>query len=650
MTKNAQDQRQTRPWGVEEDDCRAELQALGEVTGDFYGTLKECQNLLEDNAKFRRNPAGFVDNVRWHSSTESDISKLSERIKLHTTKLFFVIKPFEIQLLLGIRSELRKLRQDVQDLKGLVVTLHRTDTLGKACPIPTGVLMTQTPANIVSRFVAALDNNKPANFHDLAAFPLKEGFDALVYHFAKSTVRFNPGMGQSQRVPEETQYLNLLKSKWILERLKTSSQLAAAEIGSLWVNYSREVEAEIMEEYKRFEVRLVAPPLDFITRLPDDCFSIWIVEAPSVQPPDLAEQRTLEDKILQLTLPSHASNSEMALTLFRTSDVEFRMVTATTITHGTNKVVERESCPINIESTQFVPAYTIPKTAPAGSRSVNNVWLYRAQDQSYQWQYLKDSMDVALFQQALTGYRIFFDVSDVRWSLNGSSKPGKSGKGRVQTWQVKRLPKLVQDEDYDRFGTSPSTSPQSSSDKKFPRRQSSGLSSGATCFSSSSITSRVVGNCGNATVIHPPEPPVLIIYTLCEEKYTFLHLELDTNIFVDEQACDCKKSPQNCLRIVLDSKAKKISLRKDSAKEKHERGLNSWDLARFRIPRHPKYKETEVLHKVKYVCLDFPTVAAKTEFREELTLLLTMVRDWELNQYNQELNRHRNMSLAPGRR
>lgn len=654
MTEHARDKRIRRPWDPDfrDDDGRADLGALVEVIGDFYGTLRECQTLLDNRAKFGRNEANFVTNVLWHTTIESEVNNLKERVHLHETKLFFVIKPFELQLLIGIRSQLIQLNDNVEVLKGLVVTLHENENLERgAQQIHPAVQMLQIPEGVVNRFLDALNTNKPESFHDLIAFPLREGFDALVFHFAKSTVEFNPGVSQSQRVPEETQYINLLKSKWILEMLKASSHLSAAEPDFLWSSYLREVEMNIMDEYRRFETRrLVAPPSDDITRLPDDCFSIWVAEAPPIRPADLAEERPLEDKILELTLPSPVAKT---LTIFRNSDIEFRMVIAETLADGMNKVFERESIPINMQSTRLIPAYTIHGSTPAGSKSVNNVLLYRIQDHAPLWQYLKNAPDVALFQQALSGYRIFYDTSNVKWSLNGSKNPTKSGVGRVQTWQVKRLPKVVQNDglDSDQCPVSPMSSMRSITEKNLSRRASTAFSSMQSYLSASSMTSQITGQRANGIAIFPPEPPVMIIYTLCEEKYTFLHLELSTEVFVNDQACYCKKAPTTCKRIVLEAKEKgKMIIRKSSAQEKGEKGLHSWDLARFRFPRHPEYKDLEVLPKTKYICLDFATVAAKDRFCEELKILFTHVRDYELGQYWNEISKKQKSSNAPIRR
>lgn len=642
VTENAGRQRQDAQRGPE-----AELRSLREVTGDFGRTLRDCNALLGNHHKFHRNKADFVDNVVWHASTESEISNLKERVRLHITKMSFVIKPFEIQLLVGIRNELIQLQQEVRDLAGLVITLRKDTTRDSALPSLPSIEMPLISDAITQRFVAALKLNKPDAFHTVSDFPLKEGFDALAFHFAKSTILFNPGIGPSQKVPKETQYLNLLKAKWILEKLKASSRLAAAETNSLWLNCEREVEQKIVEQCRRFQTdSLKPPPLENITRLPDDCFTIWIFEAPPLQP-HLAEARALEEKILDLTLPNNST-----LTIFRSSDDDFRVVTVhTTVIPDRSKEVERESFSANMQSTQLVPAYAIPEPISGSSLSGNGILLYRAQDLS-QWQPLKDLMDVFSFQQALTGYRVFFDASNVTWSLNGSDKPGKHGVARIQFWEAKRLTKLPIAEDTDQSplssvnSTTPG-SPQTLSENGFGKRRLTGL---ASTINSSTRTTQISGNRAcNAIVIQPPEPPVLIIYTLCDSKFTFLHLTLGEEIFVNESACLCKRSPEKCLRIVLNSKKKKIKLRKHSALEPDSRGLHSWDLARFRIPRHPRYKEIEVVEK-DYLCLDFKTKPAKAEFRNELRSLFKYVRDPDIQDYRMEIKKLEHNSHRPGSR
>lgn len=81
---------------AEDDFYRARLQPLSDVTGDFQDTLEECNTLLNNHKSFRRNAAGFIDNVIWHTTVERDVLLLTERLQFHVTKVLFIIKPLEM--------------------------------------------------------------------------------------------------------------------------------------------------------------------------------------------------------------------------------------------------------------------------------------------------------------------------------------------------------------------------------------------------------------------------------------------------------------------------------------------------------------------------------------------------------------------------
>ena len=321
---------------------------------------------------------------------------------------------------------------------------------------------------------------------------------------------------------------------------------------------------KLANEYKRFESgNLIAPPPDVISRLPDDCFLVWKVQAPTIRPPDLAEPRPLEDPILEVAVSSPVAGRKSVLTVFRSSDVDFRMVTATTWTDEQNRLeVERESFLLNLTTTRFVPAYAVPSSS-ARCQPTNNVLLYQAQDSHALWQYLKCAEDVFLLQQALIGYHVCHEMVNVKWCVNGSDKPEKSGKGKLQLWQVKRLSrKTVQNGETEsvRRALHPVQStvfseirPTSTTEVSLPCRlgpptpterplwhatsplsprsapefptQSTHYSMATGLSSSSSITSKVTGNRDDGTAIVPPDPPVLIIYTMHEERYTIQQLE-----------------------------------------------------------------------------------------------------------------------------
>ncbi|KAL8911383.1 MAG: hypothetical protein Q9171_003429 [Xanthocarpia ochracea] len=134
----------------------------------------------------------------------------------------------------------------------------------------------------------------------------------------------------------------------------------------------------------------------------------------------------------------------------------------------------------------------------------------------------------------------------------------------------------------------------------------------------------MVGSRGNGTAIKTPEPPVIVFFTMYDGKYAFLHFELTDRVFVNPEKCYCRQnSKRPCCTVVIDTKDKTIDLRRFRASQEAGKGLYTWDLARFRIPKHPQHKDVEVVKKVEYLTLEFDSVEEKDVFREELKSLET---------------------------
>ncbi|KAL6716586.1 hypothetical protein ACLMJK_006153 [Lecanora helva] len=647
INNNAEVQRPYRPWRNKADQLGSNT--LQEVTGDFISTLQDCQALLEDNSKFHRCSANFIDNIIWWTGCERDVVALRERVHFHLTKVAFIAKPFETQLLLGIRRELQQLRRDVADLKGVLVQTVRQDD-GHFDPISTQP--SSVPEDLALRFLDALYVNKPKSFDTLGHLPLKEAFDALVYNFANSTVEFNPGLGLGLNIPEEPQYLNLIKSRWIAIQIEESFRFRSAGPDSLWADYLRELRDDIREQFIRFESgSLVSPSHDVLLRLPDSCFGIWVVEQPEVPPPDLAEQRPFEEKILETVLPSSYGNRQCALTIFRKSDVEFRLV-STTKDERNQHFHREESMDINMNLTRLIPAYASPD---ATARPTHNMMLYSTEAQNPKWYTFKDANDITRFQQALTGYRVFHGMSNVAWSIEGSTNAHKSGKGVLQLWQFKSLPRVSCEPEAssEKRTSSQNTSPQSPPMGTSKLKRESTAMTGVTLVSRSSITSSVIGSRGaEGTALMRPETPVLVIFTTCERKYAYLHIRLDRAVSVKPGLCACRKLQNSCRRVVLAGTpglAKTIDIRRHRADQEFEKGLNSWDLARLRYPQHAKFKNLELLKKKEYFCLDFSSTEEKDEFLHELSLL-EYLRNLDRKDYDQSLQEKQYYANNPGKR
>ena len=101
-------------------------------------------------------------------------------------------------LLLEIRQQLQGLRDDVAEVKGLLVNLlENSNTPFDPLLAGSNIHLPEIPEEILTRFCDAMEIGAPKDFKGIAEFPLKEGFDALVYHF--SQVMYFPIKGNHMR-------------------------------------------------------------------------------------------------------------------------------------------------------------------------------------------------------------------------------------------------------------------------------------------------------------------------------------------------------------------------------------------------------------------------------------------------------------------
>jgi len=257
-----------------------------EIVGDFNKTLKDCQKFLVENSQLLHRSAGVPDTVQWHlGGAQSKVTTLRGRIQSHSTKILLIIKPLEVSLLADVARDVRVNRQQVRRL-GIGASLQDV-----ALGLP------PVPQALSDRYIEALKVDTPRAFVDLVTFPLKEGLDALLYHFGQSTVEFS-GYGAGH--PTVEQYNNLIKSRWILEKLKESSALRDAGPSSLWARSLEELHEQIIDQYYRFNFDIGETQVVNISRLGNDYFLIW--KAGDVEVPRLVTDVDVgkEEKILEV--------------------------------------------------------------------------------------------------------------------------------------------------------------------------------------------------------------------------------------------------------------------------------------------------------------------------------------------------------------
>lgn len=271
--------------------------------------------------------------------------------------------------------------------------------------------------------------------------------------------------------------------------------------------------------------------------LPDEYFSIRVDEEPPLRPLDITEQRPLEEKILELSLPHSYGSRQSSLTVFRKSESEFRLVKTTKLTDNPLYHSE-EGSNVHMNSTRLVPAYAIP----GGSSNTHNIALCNDRGQHEEWLSLKTLEDVTALQRALTGYRIHLSMSNFSWCINGSREPEDSGNGSLQLWQLKPLPAMhsqtgagTLDHSESNITTASTvlgdaataasgTSTNARSRSRFSTSTANSTSN-TTTMSGSSITATVNGPRGDGIELVRPEIPVLVIFTKCRGRYAFLHIK-----------------------------------------------------------------------------------------------------------------------------
>ncbi|KAL8719955.1 MAG: hypothetical protein Q9225_003103 [Loekoesia sp. 1 TL-2023] len=603
------------PWS----DDSVPIKVLSQVTGDFLRTLQDCECLLNDNSKFKRTTANFIDNVVWHSSTERDVNSLRQRVHFHQTKIDFNAKPLRYRLLVDIDRQLQDIGRDVAEIKGTL------DHRKVPAPENSGSISTTEgylalPQDLASRLTEALSVNQPGSFQVQDDLPLKEGFDTVVFHLDKSTVTLRPNPVRGQHEADPPRFLNLLKSRWILEKLKGSANLQSAGPESVWAVHRQELEDQIQRQLDRFKrEELTAPSRNVLSELPDSCFDIWVDQGPPLHPIALTDERPLEEKILELELNNQYPKGQSTIATFRKSDVVFRLVSTTN--DEQNNSFYRESV-VNMAHTRLIPNF-----APSKDSCNANYSLYYCQNHIQPYCYtFRDPESVREFQRALLGYRVSHDASNTKWCIEFQAfcKRGMSGNATLQLWHLKPLSKnLPYSKPLPLGNHNSSTVSGARSHSRSTERR--GFNQSATSRPpGSAIESRVSGPCGDGIALLRPEPPVLVIFTECEKRYSFLPPPIYGKKSMHVLYTLLTNTPWKSMfwqrsKLVLNAGTKRrhvhessskatpkiLSFRRLRAEQNSEQGLNSWDLAFFRHPEHPRFRDLEKLCKVKYMSLHF---------------------------------------------
>jgi hypothetical protein len=467
-----------------------------------------------------------------------------------------------------------------------------------------------------------------AKFRD--SFPIDAGVDALAYHFDRSTLKFQP-RSQLSTTPEPSQYLNLMKSIWILSQLKSNHRFARSmEVDPLWRIYLREMEMKMIFETKRFGFQtgeLQKPNEQDILLLPHASFEIFTVPGSSTIRSSLLEPRGLEEKIFQISLRSLSDSRKQELIIYRVKESRLRIITVTTSTIQGDREIEGPE--VDLERIHLLPLYALPE---AGDDALSLSWKANVSDTASTAVSFNTVHDLRKFQQAITNYQVLHDRSGL--ILASCKKPGLfngaktlANCGRVQIWLHKPLS---------------ANTPETSSPRTSTSRTSG---SRGRDFAASLNPSSTMTRAGAGSLMEDPRPPLLVLLTENivdgDKVLGFVTLPLNNDTKIEPESCRCNKANAACPRVVIE--------RKGGLHIKHylfKGQRDQWNAAILRSPSHVDASSNlELLKGQNYLALDFQDVPRRIDFAERFEEVKLLYRR-RLESYNTDKRNIRSLDVA----
>ncbi|KAF7506038.1 hypothetical protein GJ744_012285 [Endocarpon pusillum] len=605
------------------------------LVGNFVATLEDCETLLKENSAMARQNMAVLKAPYWHIAVMPKVTALRDRIKFHMIKMDFIMQ--------SLRDDrLQEISERVELGNALSADLWARQIHGT----PAEQLVTPPiPPPLYSKFAIALETNKPSSWSGHSDRKAELLFDSLHRWFLSSTVTYH---GPSFGIQTIQQYLNLIKAQFLLEQIQQEHGLPHRYYLAHAV---RVLEVKIRQEFRRKDIEKY--PIEALDKLGPEQFQIWDATehlSPSKRP-GYDDVGVPLDEILLVHLVPDSGNNPQDLAVMRqvNQDTEFRLIRRRLATP--TSIAENDRDPVNIHHYRFIPWFALPTNANPSTKveirnSASSASLFYtfsdATGESQPWR----PGDLEKFQHALLGYRVVCNKTSFRWQFH-KTKAGENRKpsqNRIQLWLPHRLSPRRRENDGDSITTLPTQSSRSLSMSTVATtvQSCSGLQlekSQRSNTTGSIILETVSGDQGGVN-INPIPSPVLFIFTLLNDRYTFLHFELQPQHHLSYQ-CECPTKPHTCKTVAIqfrpdgpEGKQSEFSYRTFSVDTEK---VAEWDLALFAQPQHPKFTKLK-MQKTRYLELGFASSDDRIDFAKQFLKLI--------NKYAKELEEIENLKNA----
>ena len=587
-----------------------------DLVGDFEATLVRCRELLAENVRLAGRGSNVWDNAKWHFATQGTIDLLRARLQSHTAKAVLVIQPLQCQLLHEISGNVWDIRHDVRALRDEVRLAIANREVSDQPVSQDETSLPQIPSVLNDLFLEAVEVRAPSSYTGVQNFPLSSGLDALIYHFRESTVKFSDGEFGGVATPTVEQLLNLAKAVWILGKLQESSNLREAGASSLWARSLRICEARILEQFRRPAIGrdVFERESQNLSQLGKENFGLWQPLEPLQAPKTITDEDSGEEKILEVSLQESHGTLKKTLILFRQALNEYRLVRIT-VPEAEGYAPQPDERIINTHAFRVSPHYLLPTAAPSMSCHISGPFVHRGDFYDF-----KSLADIFAVQHALTGYKVVQHSTKINWTTCHSGlfrTRQEFGTGTIQIWRSKPMHRLTSGQP-NTPGAQPVIRTRSIPDSRSSIVTSSTAESILNRFGGSAA-SVLSGSSDGGQVIagSMPRDPVLIIFTRWQSKLAFLHLQLDDQIEMRREPCQCTAAGHTCCEVVLSKpKRRKFRIRSHTAQTDKDGNdiLPTWNLSVLGLPRHPDFSKLEKADDVVWLNLHFPSVQARGAF------------------------------------
>ena len=630
---------------------RQDEQSLLLICGNFRRTLERCKTFLQRKEFFKWHD-GFIYNVLWDATgVHAEMERLKAQLHGHVMKTKAVLAPLEFQLILNLEESMKRSHADIVDRMGrhhveIMDYLEKLSWLivGRPSKFEQTELTTQSrtgceiPAELEARFsLRSPYLSQDDLYSGTAHFTIGDLAGAFVAHLEVSTVNFDPGPYLAERTAVMTDYLNLMKSVWILSKIKSSTTFCVEPPESLWRRYVQGLQAQLGKQTSRFSQdaseseRLTPPPLEAVLDSPVQDFDVLVLTEVEDKPGPLTEKDQM-DKLLELEIPTDDKASEHHLFVLRASadTLKIKISTTTSTTTRDQKVIIRQALTehgVNLARVQLTPLYAVPGS---NAKALNMKFRDESSVGNDVPVSFKSLTDLLKFQRAITGYYVALDKRDVRtesFYQRGMSLTGNRvhEQGRVQIWVPKKLEPVLPGSGDSRhsntsqnqsptFGTSAAATLESIS---YTAVKDSSVESALPALSRAStfVTPQGLGH-----IHHKPKHPILVFFLSRvgddgEQYLSFLTVKIDDQTFVRRQSCDCHKAGKSCRDSSLEHKSSAL----EASRYVAGTDLDAWNIAAPGLwqqdPVKPNWSKQD--KTIKWIKITFSDQKDRIEFAGE---------------------------------